>query len=305
MAKVMKNTEKKPAAISEQDRERLGYQEGIVSVIVNTLLFGLKYWAGIVSGSIAIIADAWHTLSDTFTSIVVIIGVKLSSRKADREHPFGHGRWEQVASFFIGFLLAIVAYDFLVQSIRKISAHESAHFGTFAIVATIVSIVVKEALAQYAFRIARKTQNSSIKADGWHHRSDALSSVVVLAGIFLKNYFWWIDSVLGIIISLMLFYAVYEIIKETIEKLLGETPSEELVENINAIINAQPYPNLVPHHFHIHNYGTHRELTFHIKLDKSEQLLTAHRIATEIENEIREKYNIESTIHIEPRDVKH
>jgi hypothetical protein len=151
MEKVMKSTEKKPAAISEKDREQLGYQEGIVSVIVNTLLFGLKYWAGIASGSIAIIADDWHTLSDTFTSVVVIIGVKLSSRKADKEHPFGHGRWEQVASFFIGFLLAIVAYDFLVQSIRKINAHESAHFGTFAIVATVTSIVVQRSPCPICF----------------------------------------------------------------------------------------------------------------------------------------------------------
>jgi len=129
--------------------------------------------------------------------------------------------------------------------------------------------------------------------------------VVVLAGIFLKNLFWWIDSALGIIISLMLFYAVYEIIKEAIDKILGEKPSDELIEKIMEIIDSHPHPELKPHHFHIHNYGTHKELTFHIKLDKTEDIDTGHRIATEIENEIREKLHIESTIHVEPKEVKY
>jgi cation diffusion facilitator family transporter len=286
-------------------REKLGYREGVVSIIINLLLFGLKYWAGIVSGSIALIADAWHSLSDSFSSIIVIIGIKLSSRKADNEHPFGHGRWEQIASIFIGFLLAIIAFDFMKEAFQRFSSHESANFGTIAIIVTIISILVNEGLAQYAFYIGRKTDNTSVKADGWHHRTDALSSIIVLAGIFLKNYFWWIDNALGIIISLMLFYAVYEIIKEAINKILGETPSKELMEKIDGIIKSHSIPDLNPHHFHIHNYGTHKELTFHIKLDKTIDINAGHQIATEIETEIRKRLNIESTIHIEPKEVQH
>ncbi|NQU87797.1 MAG: cation transporter [Mariniphaga sp.] len=287
------------------NREKLGYQEGIVSIIVNIILFFLKYWAGIVSGSIALIADAWHTLSDSISSLIVIIGVKLSSQNPDKKHPFGHGRWEHIASFFIGFLLAIVAYDFMRKAIDRISTHESANFGTIAIIVTILSILIKEGLAQYAFYIGEKTDNTSIKADAWHHRTDALSSLIVLVGILLKNYFWWIDNALGIIISLMLFYAVFEIIKDSISKLLGEKPSEELMEKIKDIVNSSSYPGLNPHHFHIHHYGTHKELTFHIKLDKTKDIDTGHRIATEIETEIREKLYIESTIHVEPVEVKH
>ena len=234
------------------DRQKASYTEGIVSIIVNSLLFSIKLWAGIVSGSIAITADAWHTLSDSFSSIIVIAGARLSSRKADKEHPFGHGRWEHIAAIFIGFLLGIIAYDFIKDSIFQFKLRESANFGTIAIVVTIISIVVKEGLAQYAFHLAKKTNNVTVKADGWHHRTDALSSIVILIGILFKNYFWWIDSVLGIIVSIMLFYAAYEIIKESINKLLGEKPDAELIEKIESIINSLYIENLDPHHFHIH-----------------------------------------------------
>lgn len=116
--------------------------------------------------------------------------------------------------------MAIVAYDFLKNSILQLKEHSSVTFGTLAIVVTCISIIVKEGLAQYAFHLARKTGNIAIKADGWHHRSDALSSVVVLIGILLAKYFWWMDSVLGIIIAMMLFYATYTIIRKLLPKYL-------------------------------------------------------------------------------------
>lgn len=287
------------------ERIRLGYKQGIISIIVNIILFALKYWAGIVSGSVALIADAWHTLSDSVSSLIVIAGVKLASKKPDKQHPFGHGRWEQIAAIFIAFLLGIVAYEFIRESIDKLQSRESANFGTIAVIITIVSILAKEALARYAFYISRKTDNTSIKADGWHHRTDALSSVIVLIGIFLKGYFWWIDSILGIIISLMLFYATFEIVKESINKLLGEKPSDELIKKVKKIIRESESTELNPHHFHVHNYGTHMELTFHLKFDKNIDLYSAHSIATNIENNLLKQLSIETTIHIEPEDVEH
>jgi cation diffusion facilitator family transporter len=287
------------------NRDQAGYLEGIVSILVNGFLFVLKFWAGTVSGSIALIADAWHTLSDSISSVIVITGVKLSSRKPSEKHPFGYGKWEQIAAIFIGFMLALIAYDFAKTSIQHFRDQESANFGTIALVVTIISIFTKEALAQYALYIYRKTNNTSIKADAWHHRTDALSSVVVLIGILLKDYFWWIDAVLGFIISLMLFYAVYEILKEAIEKLLGEKPSAQLIEQLGKIAERTGGPGLKPHHFHIHNYVKHKELTFHIKLNGDTSIKEGHEVATRIENEIRQQLNIETTIHIEPEGVAH
>lgn len=280
-----------------------GYREGTVSIIFNTLLFALKYWAGAVTGSIALLADAWHTLSDSLSSIIVLLVSKLSTKRADREHPFGYGRYEQLGAIFIGVLLAIVAYDFAKDSIHSLANRQSTVFGTLAIVVTVISILAKEGLAQYAFHLARKTGNTAIKADGWHHRTDALSSVVVLAGIFLADYFWWIDGVLGLIIAAMLFWTTYEIIREAVDKLLGGCPDEAFVESLKTVIYENFGQRLDMHHFHVHDYNTHKELTFHIRFDGNKTLNECHEIASHIESYIKERYDMDTTIHMEPYDA--
>ena len=279
---------------------KLGYREGLVSVILNLLLFVLKYYAGIASASLALIADAWHTLSDSLTSLVVILGIKLSSKKPDKEHPFGHGRWEQISALIIAILLALIGVEFMKDAIAKLRGHEAADFGWLAYLATVASIVLKEGLARYAFYIARKTGNAAVKADGWHHRSDALSSLMVLAGLFLSPYFWWIDSVLGMLISFMLFYAAYGIIREAVNKILGEEPSEEVIGKVEQIVKAEMGNVAYPHHYHIHHYGDHIEFTFHIKVPGEETVEEAHRKATLIEMQIKTDLKIDATIHIEP-----
>ena len=281
-------------------KNRYGYLEGIIGIVANLLLFGLKYWAGIVTGSLALIADAWHTLSDSASSMIVVGSVKLSSKKADHRHPFGHGRYQQIASIFIAFLLGIIAYEFLTSAIVKFQQHESAQFGLFAIVVTAVSVIVKEGLAQYAYWTYRQTGFETLRADGWHHRSDAISSGVVLIGFLLGNRFWWMDSVLGFLIALMLFYAVYEIIKNSVDKLLGERPDDQLISKVIQLIKTVSDQEICPHHFHLHTYGDHRELTFHIMLKGDLDITSGHQIATTIEMALREEMNIEATIHIEP-----
>jgi cation diffusion facilitator family transporter len=277
----------------------LSYREGWLSIIINILLFGLKYWAGIVTGSIAIIADAWHTLTDSVSSVIVLIGTKVSSKPADKKHPFGHGRAEVIASMTIGVLLAVVAFSFIQTSINRLSHHESVSYGTVALVVTILSIVLKEVLAQYAFWAWRKTGSISLKADAWHHRSDAISSIIILGGIFLGKYFWWIDGVLGIIVALLIFYATFEIFRDSINPILGTSPDQILIQKIKTIC-LQINSNTQAHHFHIHEYGNHTELTFHIYLPDNTWLDEAHKISEKIEGEIRENLGIESTIHMEP-----
>jgi cation diffusion facilitator family transporter len=234
--------------------------------------------------------------------VVVVIAANLSSRKADKEHPFGHGRWEEIAALLVAMFLGIIAYEFLKDSISRLGEKKDVTFGAIAIIITIVSIVAKEALAQYAFYLGKKTDNGSVKADGWHHRSDALSSVVVLAGILLAkfNSFWWIDGVLGIVIALMLFYATFEIMKEATNKLLGQEPSRKLIDDVTKEI-VEIYGNdLKTHHFHVHNYVLHKELTLHIKLKKDLTIEAGHKIASEIESMILQKFDINATIHMEP-----
>jgi cation diffusion facilitator family transporter len=282
------------------DRKKASYQEGTVSIFVNIGLFLIKYWAVLASGSVALIADAWHTLSDSISSVIVIAGAKLSSRGPDEKHPFGHGRWEHLASIFIGVLLGIIAFGLVKESVLQFRTKESANFGTVAIVVTIVSIVIKEALSQYAFFLGRKTDNASLKADGWHHRTDAVSSLVILIGILFKDRFWWIDSALGFVVSLMVFYAAYEIIKESVSKILGESPSAELINEVEKIISGSQAGLVFPHHYHIHNYVSHKELSFHIRLNGKNSIRDGYLIVAAIQKNIYDKLHISTTIHVDP-----
>ena len=283
-----------------QNRNKYIVQEGWISIIGNTALFGLKYWAGIVTGSLALIADAWHTMSDTVSSIIVLIAAKVSRKPADDDHPFGHGRAEHIAAIIIGVLLAIVAFDFIVGAIEKFSSKEKTIFGTIAWVVTIVSILAKEAMAQYAFWAAKKTNSSILKADAWHHRSDALSSIVILIGLTVGNYFWWTDSVLSFIVALMIGYTSYEILSKEITSLLGESPDDQLLISIRETAQNACNQPIYLHHIHIHNYGQHSEMSCHIKLPSKMPLEDAHDICTKIENAIEGKFGYISTIHPEP-----
>jgi len=281
-------------------RRKLVYQQGWVSIFANGALFVSKYWVGVVTGSIALVADAWHSLSDSLTSVIVIFGAKISNKPPDKEHPFGHGRAELIASIIIGVILGLVGFDFAKDSISKLVNKEGVGFGSAAIWVIAVSILVNELLAQYAFWIGRKTGNPSMKADGWHHRSDALSSVIILVGILFAKNFWWIDGVLGFIVSILLFYAAYEIIKDGINPLLGENPDDELLSELKTIANKTSGMETHLHHVHIHRYGRHLELTMHIKLPQETTLKNAHQIADNIERDILKKLHIEATIHMEP-----
>ncbi len=278
---------------------KVGVRATYLSIVLNVLLFGIKMWAGVVSGSIAIIADAWHTLSDSISSIAVLFGLMFSAKPADSNHPYGHGRAEIIASLVVGMLLAVIGFNFLMESVVRLRGGENVVFGKLAIIVTIISAVVKEVMAQYSIILGKKTKSRAMIADGWHHRSDAISSVVILVGIFFGSYYWWIDGVLGILVSLLLFYATYSILKENISHLLGESIDEELRKDLVVLAEEVTDLDIYPHHFLIHHYGNHTELTFHIKLPGSYSLDKSHNIATKYEELIKAKHDIQATIHIE------
>ncbi|MBN2443788.1 MAG: cation transporter [Spirochaetales bacterium] len=284
----------------KQKFKKLAYIEGWISIVANILLFSLKYWTGITTRSVAIVADAWHTLSDSITSIVVLIGARASSKPPDKEHPFGHERAELIASIIISVLLGVVGFNFLVESIKKLIDKGSATFGLFAIIVTLLSVVIKEGMAIFAFWAAKKTNSGSLKADGWHHQSDAITSGIILVGIFLGNYFWWIDSILGMIIALFILYAALTILREGASPLIGEKCPENLIKSVQTIAAEINSEIIQIHHVHIHKYGSHTELSFHIRMRGDIQLSAAHELASELENTIKERLNIDATIHMEP-----
>ncbi len=285
-----------------KQRLKLSYIEGWMSVVVNTVLFGLKYWAALTSGSVAVMADAWHTLSDSLTSVVVIIGAKISGKSADEDHPFGHGRAELIASIVIGVLLAIVGVNFLIEAITKLRQHDTAEYDWFVVLVFVLSILFKEGLAQFSIRAGEKTDSKALKADGWHHRSDAIASLVIVIGVLIGHYFWWVDGVLGILVALLILYATYEIMMESINPLIGEKPNEKLINRLQNLISDEIGHEFNLHHIHVHRYGTSTELTFHIKFLKEVEFKDAHNSITLIEKQLKNDFNIDATIHFEPMD---
>lgn len=278
--------------------------EAVTAIIANTFLFFLKLWAGTRSGSIGIIADAWHTLTDSFSSVIILVSIRISRKPPDKDHPFGHGRAEIISSVIIGTLIAVIGFNFLVESVQRFQVQQAASFSSLSIIVIIISIISKEIMAQFAFWCGKRSGSLLIKADGWHHRSDALSSLVILIGILLGKYFWWIDSVLGLGMSLLLFLAAWQIMHSSISKLLGESPEEDVTHLIIKAVNQIADQDVNPHHFHCHTYGDHKELSFHIELDPGLNIRTAHELTDEMETYLRNKLHIEATIHIDPRSTE-
>ncbi len=271
-----------------------------MSISANIVLFGLKLWVGLITGSVALTADAYHTLTDSVSSAIVIFSGWLSRKPADEKHPFGHGRSDLVSSVIIGVLLALIGVEFLVKSVEQIRSGVGVDYGVAAIVVTVLSILVKELMAQFAFWAGRRSNNPILRADGWHHRTDALSSIVILVGILCGSLASWIDGALGIAVSLLIFYASYEILRDSVSRLIGETPDRELITQVDSIIKSMGL-EVKPHHFHLHRYGDHIELTFHLFMDGALTLEEAHDQAHLLERELRRELGIEATIHMEPQ----
>jgi len=276
--------------------ERVGW----ISIITNIFLFILKYWVGLTTGSIALIADAWHTLSDSISSVALIVGLKMSKVPPDKEHPYGHGRAELISTLLIGFILAMIGLSFFRESVNRLLDEQAVVFGFWAKAVTIFSILSKEGLAQLSFYVGRKNNSPSVIADGWHHRSDALSSVIILIGIYFGYKFWWLDGVLGLIVAGLILYSSFDIIKGVWDDMLGKSADESTTRKLKKIVDGMFSMQVHLHHVHMHIYGDHKELTFHIKLPPDITLKEAHDIANSIEEKVRAEMKIEATIHMEP-----
>jgi len=271
-----------------------------VSIIGNIILFAFKIWAGIVSKSVAVIADAWHTLSDSISSIIVFIGIKISEKRPTKQFPFGFGRADTLASGILAILLTVISIEFLIKGAEKLISRETATYTAIVYWAMGLTIVLKEIMAQISTWGAKKSGKKSLSADAWHHRSDAISSLVIIIGVIFSKKFWWIDGVLGVLVAIIIAYTAFEIMKDVFKAIIGESPSPELMELIKETVTKTAGMEIYPHHFHIHQYGQHIELTMHIYLSPNIEIIAAHTLTDEIEKDLYEKLNLTTTIHVEP-----
>ena len=286
---------------TKNQRTRKGIRVAGISLIVNTLLAIFKYWIGLQLSSVAILAEAWHSLSDSLTSIMVVVGFKMAAVPPDKEHPFGHGRTETIASLVIAIVLSIVAFNFFIESLTRLLQRWATQYNQTALLIFIVSLIIKELLAQLSIRTGKKIKSDSLITDGWHHRSDAFASLIVIIGIYLNPHFWWIDGVMGMIISVIIASIAFNILKNTTSILIGEKPEESFLRQLKKIVQTNTSKDVQLHHIHLHKYGKHRELTFHIVLPGEMKLEQAHQIATQLEDTINSEMSVETTIHVESK----
>jgi cation diffusion facilitator family transporter len=286
-------------------RAKYGYLEGAVSIVGNTILFVIKLFLGLFINSIALIADAFHTLSDSGTSAVVILGFKISKKPPDKEHPFGHGRVEYVATLIIAILLIIVGIGFIEQSIERILDFTELSNKDLALIIGVIiiaSAVIKELLAQFSYKIGKKIDSDILIADAWHHRSDAIASIAVGLGIIGSSYgIRLLDPIFGIVVSVIIIYVGYDLIRNTSNLLIGNAPDKELVRKIEKIVLSIDDVHSLDE-ISIHDYGVSKVLSLQVMVENDLTLDEAHNITDKIEDKIKKLLNFSTIIHLEPKE---
>ena len=286
------------------EKTKTGITATWLSIFLNIALFGIKYWAGIVSNSVALLADAWHTLSDSVSSLAVLLGLKVSNIPADSKHPYGHGRAELIASLVVGILLAIVGFNFLGESVMKFQEKAVFNYGPVAIWVTVASVVIKEAMARYSIIIGKKIKSNSLKADGWHHRSDALSSVAVLlgvAGTFINPAWHILDAFAALIVSFFIIKVGFDILRKTLREFTDTAPRPEIIEKlmqlsrtIDGVMDA--------HDLRVRTSGGFYQAEIHIVVDGQLTVVQGHHIAKTVERclteEMDELHRV--IVHVDP-----
>lgn len=288
-----------------EEREAAALRVSGISIAANLALSAFKLSAGLIGHSTALISDAVHSASDVFSTIIVIIGVKLSGREADREHPYGHERFESLASLFLAFVLGVTGLSIGVNSAQQIHSGEygvTAFPGMLALAAALISIAVKEWLFQYTKRVSVKTGSSVLMADAWHHRSDALSSIGSFAGILgARLGFPVCDSLAGIIICVFILKTALDIFRDSSGKLTDRSCDPETLSGMDRLIREQPgVKNLDL--LQTRQFGSGIFVDIEISADADLPLREAHEIAETVDRRIEEQFkNVKHCmVHVNP-----
>jgi cation diffusion facilitator family transporter len=298
--KITNNLVKPNIENARKYRSSIGKLQGWVSVIINGLLFVLKLIMGLMVGSISLMADAIHTLSDVISSGVVIWGFNEAEKPPDKEHPYGHGRAEYIATLIIAILLCVAGIEFIKSSFDRIMNPEPIEPAWWMIVAIVLTIVLKEITARYATYLSEKIASGTLKADAWHHRTDAISSLlVVIAMIAGKYHYSAIDGWAGVGVAFFIIWTGYTIARESIDDLLGSPPTEDEIEEIRQIV-CEVDGVLGAHDITIHSYGKDKFVGIHVEISDDETAARAHDIAEDVEQALAKMIGIEPTVHVDP-----
>ena len=285
-------------------RGHVGILEGWVSIVGNLVLFVIKIVFGLMVSSIALIADAFHTLSDVATSIVVIFGFKVSQKPADKEHPFGHGRAETIATLTIAILMAVVALEFFKSAMDRLFFSNDdidiSRIDWLFITVVTLTAVGKAWMARFAYQLGDLIESDALRGDAVHHKSDVYTTILVIAGLIGARYgIPHVDGVMGIGVAIMILYSAYDIAREAIDDLLGKPATTEFIKEIGEMAMMVPGAKQV-HDVVVHHYGEQMFISLHIEIDEKTDPTVAHHIADNVEHKLGRELNAEVVTHIDP-----
>lgn len=285
-------------------RTSYGILSSIVGVICNVILFAVKLIVGLLINSVSVMADAFNNLSDAASSIISFIGVKLASRPADKEHPFGHGRIEYIAALAVSFIILQVGLSLFKSSFSKILNPETVIFNPILIGILILSIFVKVWLMIFNKKLGKKVNSKVMLATAADSMGDVLvTSATVISTIVAGATGWQIDGYMGLVVSVFVMIAGIGIAKDTLEPLLGQAVDREAYKKITSLVES--YPGIVgTHDLIIHNYGpSHRMATIHAEVPNDIDFEKAHETIDMIERDVLEKLDIFLVIHMDPVEM--
>jgi cation diffusion facilitator family transporter len=291
------------------ERARQAVRITWTGIAVNTVLLTVKFAAGILGHSQAMIADAVHTCSDFATDIAVLIGIRFSRKPQDKDHTYGHGKYETLAAAVVGLALLLVGlklgWDAIHTLFGAISGHPVGRPSPVAFWAALFSVVSKEILYRKTLRVGRQTQNESVVANAWHHRSDALSSIGTATGIGLATFLgddWTImDPVAAILVSVLLLKVAFMIVREQLGSLTDQSLPPEIHKDIKAL--ALGFPDIsYPHNLRTRTVGQTVVIDLHVRVNPDMRVADAHAVVSDLEEKLRDRFGADTiaTIHIEP-----
>lgn len=294
-----------------QERARIATRATLSGFVVNFILSSLKLLAGITGHSAAMVADSIHSFSDSATDVVLLFGFRVAKKPADRTHDYGHGKVETLCAAIIGIALVVVGLRILYSGARSIVSTLSGNVihtpGWIALIAALVSIIVKEWLYQYTIRVGRRIESQAVIANAWHHRSDALSSVGALIGIggaiVLGGSWRILDPLAAVIVSFFIIKVAVSIFMGSLNELMEGSLSDDMKNQILSVAQNVPGVNN-PHNLQTRRIGSAVAIDIHIEVNKTLNVEEAHDIASEVEARIVDIFGIQTfvSVHIEPSE---
>lgn len=287
-----------------KNRTAYGTLSGIVGIACNALLFTIKLVAGLLSGGISIISDAFNNLSDMASSIITMVGFKLASKPADKEHPFGHGRMEYMSGFVVAAIIIVVGVELLKSSIDGIIHPAEVEFNLIVLTILVVSILIKLWMFLFNRKLAKEIASGAIAATAQDSINDSIATTAVLVCAVISRFTELnLDSYMGLAVSLFIIYSGIKFAVEMLNPLLGEPPSQEFVDMLkDNIMKNEMFCGI--HDLIIHSYGPNRSFaSVHVEVPYDVDIIKCHELIDECEREIKEKMGILLVIHMDPIDT--